>query len=224
MEEDVYSKFYKTWLENARKFMTPWMPGQGGTETGSSSATSEKESSPINLPKDWAAQSQSFFEKMMWFPPFSVLQGTAGPTLTWYKEYWELAVLYTELYQEWTNLYLDFSRAMMSIVTSTNAKMLGANPMQPKEAYNALIGGMAQGIDELLRDQKIAAKLGRFLSKVLETKKKADALMENYYAMMNIPTKSEMDKVYRELYLLKKKIRVLEKKDSILRVASRSEM
>ena len=61
----------------------------------------------------------------MWFPPFSMIQGTAGPAFTQYKDYWELVGLYSELYQEWVNVYLDFSRALMSTVTTTNSKLIG---------------------------------------------------------------------------------------------------
>ena len=54
-----------------------------------------------------------------------------------------------------------------------------------------------------------ASKLASVLSKLLDVRKKSDEFMESYYQLMNIPTKSEMNRIYREMYLMKKKLRKL---------------
>ena len=198
MTEASYEKFYKDWLDSSKKFMAAWQQQSANPTMGT----------PPQV--DFFKEAQSLFERLMWFPPFSMIKGTAGPQLSQYEKYWELYGLYSKLYQEWLNVYLEFSRTLMLTISNTNSKLIGLNLVtQPKEIYTKWIEGLETGIDGLLRDPSFAAKLGSVLSMMLDVRKKSDEFMEGYFSLMNIPTKSEMNRVYKEMYLMKREIRKL---------------
>lgn len=197
MTEDSYGKFYKDFVDSSKKFMAAWQ------EQTTSSPGAASQVDPFR-------EAQALFEKLMWFPPFSMIKGTAGPQISQYERYWELYGLYSKLYQEWLNVYIEFTRTLMITVATTNSKLIGL-PLssQPKELHTKWIEGLESGMDSLLRDPAFAAKLGSVLSRMLDVRKKADEFMESYYSMMNIPTKSELNRIYKEMYLMKKTIRKL---------------
>lgn len=207
MSEDPYQKFYKTWLEATKGYMGPWLQSQTGNE--------EPKSEVPFFGKDWMAQSNEFFQRMLWFPPFSLIQGTAGPVMQNYARYSEIAGMSFELYQKWVNLYLEFSRAMTDVVGKLNVRFLASGgSSDPKQSYGIWLEELTQAMDKMLRDEETASKMASFLSSLMDLKKQSDTFMESYYKMMNIPTKTEMDRVYKELYDLKKAIRALKKNSS----------
>jgi Poly(R)-hydroxyalkanoic acid synthase subunit (PHA_synth_III_E) len=214
MSEDYYESFYKSWLDYSKKFFSAWQPGS----EESSTQPGRKDQSPLaRFQSGFFNQAQNLFERLTWFPPFSMIQGTTGPAFDQYKKYWELVGLYSQLYQEWTNVYLDFSRSVMTTVTSTNAKLAGSGLIpskQSREVYGEWMEGMESGLDSLLRNQAFAAKLGAVLSKMLDVRKKSDEFMDGYYSMMNMPTRTELNRVYKELYLMKKQLRKLSSEKS----------
>jgi len=209
MSQDSYDRLYKDLIDSSKRFMSAWQQQFTNSSPQGAATGNIPVSSPM-LQIGFFKEAQNLFERLMWFPPFSMIEGTAGPSMKQYKTYWELVGLYMQLYQEWLNVYLDFSRVLMTTVTETNSKLFSeAATTLPSEVYGKWIAGMESGIDALLREETFASKLGSLLSRMLDVRKKSDEFMEDYYSMMNIPTKSEMKRVYKELYLLKKKVREL---------------
>ena len=58
----------------------------------------------------------------------------------------------------------------------------------------------------LLRDEEFTSRLGSFVSSYLQVKRRSDAIMESYCSMMNLPTKSEINGMYKKLHDLEKKV------------------
>ncbi len=205
MSEDPYQKFYKAWIDATKGYMAPWL---AGTQTGDQN---QSKSAP-HFRVDWAMQSKDFFERMLWFPPFSVIQGTAGPAIQNYVKYAEISSLSIEIYKKWIDLYLEFSRAMTEVTTKLNTRFLTSAPgADPKQVYAIWLEELTQGLDKLLRSEEIAGKMAGFLSNIMDLKKETDGFMENYYKSINIPTRSEMDRAYKEIYDLKKTLRKMKK-------------
>jgi len=205
MTQETYERLYNEMIESSRKFMTAWQQQVAGSAQGTSAANK-----PVELQLGFFKEAQSLFERLMWYPPFSMIEGTMTPQVNQYKAYLELVGLYMQLYQEWMGVYIDFSRVLSTTIANTNTKLLEIAPTtQPAELYARWIQEMGDGIDTLLRDQAFAAKLGSVLSRMLDVRKKSDEFMENFYSMMNLPTRTEMRRVYKELHSMKKKIREL---------------
>jgi polyhydroxyalkanoate synthase subunit PhaE len=197
MSEDPFQKFYKSWIDSTKSYVAPWL--------SASSETEEKAST------DFMRQSNSFFERMLWFPPFSVIQGTAGPATQYYAKYSEIASSSIALYQKWLNIYLDFSRAMTEAITKFNTRFIAGSSVDAKQSYALWLEEATEAMDKLLKDPEVASKLASFLSSLMDLKSQSDAFMETYYKMMNIPTRTEMDRAYKEIYDLKKIVRRLRK-------------
>jgi polyhydroxyalkanoate synthase subunit PhaE len=181
--------------------MAPWI---GTVSNSKDQSTGFPGASP------WLSDPTAFFERMIWFPPFSVIQGTAGPAVQNYSKYSEIAKSSIQLYQKWLDLYLEFSKALTDVSAKLNARLFTSGATSdPKQAYVIWLEEFTQGMDKLLRDESVASRMASFLSNMLDLKRESDAFMENYYKMMNIPTRSEMDRVYKEIYSLKKELRNL---------------
>jgi polyhydroxyalkanoate synthase subunit PhaE len=205
MSEDPFQKFYKAWLDTTKGYMAPWL---AGTQTGDQ----EQSKSAPHFGVDWATQSKEFFERILWFPPFSVVQGTAGPAIQNYAKYAEISSLSIEIYKRWIDLYLEFSRAMAEVTTKLNTRFLTSDSsVDPKQAYAIWLEELTQGLDKLLRNDEVAVKMAGFLSNIVDLKKETDGFMEGYFKSMNIPTRSEMDRAYKEIYDLKKTLRSMKK-------------
>ncbi len=202
MEPEFYEKYYKPWLETTRKFMTP--------SSGSGEGSLAREGT-VGI-ADWGKEWTKFLDKMLSFPPFMMFQGTVGPASGINKDYWEMLGNYMDLYKEWVDVHLSFSKAWLDATRVVSEKLMSAKQIgnSPenfvKEGYNIWVREVESRLDSLLKDPNFSAKLAGLLSKFLDAKKKADSTMEGYLKAMNMPTRSEMDSITRELYLLKKKI------------------
>jgi hypothetical protein len=205
LSEEAFQKFYKYWLEATKGYVAPWLHDSTGEKDRA------KPQNPFPFPGvDLFSQPNSLFERMIWFPPFSVIQGTASPAIQNYAKYADITKASIELYQKWLELYLEFSRAMADVGSKLNERFLGSGAStDPKRAYAIWVEEYAQGMDKMLRDDRVALKMTAFLSNLLDLKRQADDFMESYYEAMNIPTRSEMDRVYKEIYVLKKELRKL---------------
>jgi len=202
MEPEFYEKYYKPWFETTRKFLSPW------SEAAASGSRSE---GPAGI-ADWGKEWTKFFDKMLAFPPFMMFQGTAGPVSGMNKDYWQMLGNYIDLYQEWVDIHLSFSKAWLEATRVVSEKMMSAKQIGDspdnfvKEGYNVWVREVESRLDSLLKDPNFSNKLAGLLSKFLDIKKKSDSMMESYMRTLNLPTRSEMDMISKELYLLKKKI------------------
>jgi polyhydroxyalkanoate synthase subunit PhaE len=204
VSEDYFQKFYKQWFDATKSFVNPWTPDSKSGES----------STHFGFDKDWFGQSNAFFQRLLWFPPFSVMQGTAGPAIQSYAKYSEIVASSIELYRKWVKLYLEFSQSFAQANAALNARIVASGAVEPKEAYSIWIEEMTNQTDKILRNQETAKEMASFLSSLLDVKSQADNFMETYYRALNIPTKSELDRVYKEIYDLKKALRQLKKESS----------
>ena len=197
MSYDGYKEFYKTWVDATNKLLTIWSPDSNSKES--------KEAAP-NIWSDWFSETSSFFQRMT-LPPFQMFQGISGPSIFDYKGFIELTKLSFELYQEWLSLYFDFSKITMNANAEIAAKFTTGAFKDPKENYNLWIDSLEKRMTGLLRDPKTAERFSKLFSKSLDLKSRSDSFSDKYYSNIGLPTKSEMKRVYKELYLLKKELR-----------------
>ena len=133
-----------------------------------------------------------------------------GPSVEAYKDYLELMSSQIELYRHSADIGMEFSRAWaegtqaaVSRMASETAKS-GVDP--GKQAYSAWVEELERRFDILLRDEEFTTKLGSFISSYLEVKRRSDGILERYSSRMNIPTKSEINAIYKKLHDLEKKV------------------
>ena len=218
MEPEAYEKFYKAWLESTKKFLSPWSQMKGAASPSVFTPSSYSTTDASDWTKDWS----KLMEGMLSFPYSMAIQGIGGTQVSLQKDYWDLLNGGVDLYKEWVEVSLDFSKtwleASSSVFAKLNATVSKTQSASPedymKQIYNVWVEELEGKMDHLLRDPGFASKLSALLSKYLDVKKKSDSMVEKYYKVMNMPTKSEIDGIYKEIHELKKKLSELTPSDS----------
>lgn len=87
----------------------------------------------------------------------------------------------------------------------------GRLPEDQEEYYKMWLQKLEAHYMELFRSQEYTSALGKTLGAMGEFKSARDAMIEDSLQSIPVPTRSEMDELYKELYALKRRIRDLEK-------------
>jgi len=88
----------------------------------------------------------------------------------------------------------------------------GTLPENPKDYYQMWIKILEGHYMTLFKSSEYIQVLQRTINRHSDFLAAKQALMEDFCQMLPVPTHKEMDELYKELYHLKKKIKVLEKK------------
>jgi len=90
------------------------------------------------------------------------------------------------------------------------AQMEGSGTERYKELYNIWIESFSDTFKEFLRSGHFASDMGKFMSSFLDAQRyNREMLEDNYLKPANIPTKSDIDEINKELYFLKKQVKEL---------------
>lgn len=139
-----------------------------------------------------------------------------GPSREKTEKTMKVFPLFINLYSVWMDSISDFqelSLEAMKRMTDKTASLDEISPDRYKEIYNIWVETYSDTFREFLRSGHFARDLGEFISGFIEMQKyNREMLEENFLRPNDLPTKTEMDELNRELYSLKKKIRELDRK------------
>ncbi len=201
MDSEYNEKVYKAWSELGRGLFT------GGLFPGAAAGGQNP------LYESWIRDLQGLFDKMTALPPASLVGGTTGLDPKAYSWYVDLVKAQARLYENWTSTMADFSKAWVEGTTSAAKKLSSVKFETPeayrKKSYELFIKELESKFDALVRDEKFSSRLGDLVSSILEIKQKSDGLFATYQGLLNIPTRTEIDQVYKELHELKRAVRKL---------------
>jgi len=109
------------------------------------------------------------------------------------------------------NLQTVFMEAMRKVHEKTGKDMNGEiTPEKYKEFYNIWIKTYSDTFKEFSSSGHFMADMGKLNSYYMDFQKyQKDMLEENYLKPMNLPTKTEIDEINKELYSLKKAVKEL---------------
>jgi hypothetical protein len=160
--------------------------------------------------QDWQSEFEKISKNMLGLPPSSMMEIGFGPSVEAYKDYLDLMSSQIELYRHSADIWTKFSGVWAEGTRATASKMASAtakSDVDPgKRVYNAWVEELEGRFDILLRDEEFTTKLGSFVSSYLEVKRRSDGILERYSSRMNIPTKSEINGLYKKLHDLEKKV------------------
>ena len=110
-----------------------------------------------------------------------------------------------------SNLQTVFMEAMRKVQEKTGTEMSGEiTPEKYKEFYNTWIQTYSDTFKEYSRSDHFVADMGKLNSYYIDFQQyQKDMLEENYLKPMNLPTKTEIDEINKELYSLKKAVKEL---------------
>jgi hypothetical protein len=158
----------------------------------------------------WQSELEKISKNVLGLPPSSLMEIGVGPSVEAYKDYLELMSSQIDLYRHSADIGMKFSRAWAEgtqAAVSRMASETAKSDVDPsKRAYNAWVEELERRFDILLRDEEFSTKLGSFISSYLEVKRRSDSILERYSSRMNIPTKSEINAIYKKLHDLEKKV------------------
>jgi polyhydroxyalkanoate synthesis regulator phasin len=122
--------------------------------------------------------------------------------------------LFFSLYSTWMDTVSDFHSISIEAMKRMNTKtvsMEGKTGVENyKELYNVWMESYSETFKEFLKSGHFSSDMGKFMSNYLDVQKyNRDMLEENYLKPSNLPTKSDIDELNRELYSLKKQVKEL---------------
>lgn len=110
------------------------------------------------------------------------------------------------------NLQSVSMEAMRGTLEKTASRMEEGeiDPGKYKDSYDIWMETYSETFKEFLKSGHFASDTGKFISHLMEFKThNREMLEENYLKPMNLPTKTEIGEINKELYLLKKTVKQL---------------
>ena len=110
-----------------------------------------------------------------------------------------------------SNMQNVFKEAMKKVQEKIGADMDGEiSPEKYKEFYDIWIQTYSDTFKDFARSGHFVSDLGKLNAHLMDFQKyNRDMLEENYLKPMNLPTKTEIDEINKELYTLKKTVKEL---------------
>ena len=110
-------------------------------------------------------------------------------------------------------LYLPLEKSFVQLqkkmVEMTDA---GSVDEKPKTYYNLWIKLLEAQYMKLFQQSEYSETMARTLEALFNFSEARQALVDDLLKMAAIPTQKELDELYKEIYLLKKRMRAFEKK------------
>ena len=172
----------------------------------------------INMEETKLESSREFFD--MWVKTYEATLGkiteipAIGPSREKSEKMSKGLPLYFSLYSTWMDTVVDFQNISMEAMKRMNAKNISLEDRTGtenyKELYNVWMESYSETFKEFLKSGHFSSDMGKFMSNFLDVQKfNRDMLEENYLKPSNLPTKSDIDEVNKELYFLKKQLKEL---------------
>lgn len=119
--------------------------------------------------------------------------------------------LYTAGMDTSSNLQSVFMEAMHKVQEKTAKDMEGEiSPEKYKEFYNIWMETYSETFKEFSKSGHFVSDMGKLNSHLMDFQKyNREMLEDNYLKPMNLPTKTEIDEINKELYSLKKTVKEL---------------
>jgi class III poly(R)-hydroxyalkanoic acid synthase PhaE subunit len=156
----------------------------------------------------WLKTYQSTFGRLVEMPALGPAREKFEKQIKGFSDFVNLSTAWMESN---TDLQIVFMEAMHKVREKTAAEMTGdINPEQYKDFYKIWMETYSETFHEFLKSGHFANDLGKFMSRFMEFQKyNREMLEENYMKPMNLPTKTEIDEINKELYSLRKTVKEL---------------
>lgn len=161
---------------------------------------------------------QNFFDQ--WVKIYEATYGrlfetpAVGPIREKQEKVMKSFPIYVNLYTTWIESNINFQTVFMEAMRKTyektaNEMMTGkVSPEEYKDFYKILIDTYSETFKEFIKSGHFANDMGKLMSNFIEFQKNnREILEENCMKPMNIPTKTDIDEINKELYSLKKTIK-----------------
>lgn len=172
-----------------------------------------------NMEKSSFESSQEFYD--LWLKTYTATAGklvdmpAVGPAREksekMMKGFSTFVNLYAAGIDTSSNLQNVFMEAMQKVQEKTAKDMDGEiSPEKYKEFYNIWMDTYSETFKDFSKSGHFVSDIGKLNSHLMDFQKyNREVLEENYLKPMNLPTKTEIDEINKELYSLKKTVKEL---------------
>src|SRR5574341_942793 len=172
-----------------------------------------------NMEKSSFESTQEFFD--LWLKTYEATMGrivempALGPAREKSEKMTRGFSLFVNLYTAWMDSNVNFQSVFVEAMRRMHEKTAtemedDIDPDKYKDFYNLWIETYSETFKEFLKSGHFASDMGKFMSYFMEYQKyNREMLEENYLKPMNLPTKTEIDEINKELYSLKKTVKEL---------------
>jgi hypothetical protein len=207
--EESYTAISKMWEDSYLKLYMPWL--------GPKRELFEK---VVELSKEATPQKyQEFFD--IWLKVYNAATGrlvdmpAVSPTREKYERMMKGFYTFINLYAAGmdcnSNFQSVFMEAMRKVNEKTAADLEGEiSPEKCKDLYRIWLETFSKTFKEFLKSGHFASDIGKLNSYSVDFQKyNREMLEENYLKPLNLPTKTDIDEINKELYSLKKTVKEL---------------
>ena len=179
-------------------------------ETAAESATLETTREVFDL---WLKAYEDTVGKMLNVP-------AVGPAREKVEKIMQGVPRITKYYASWMDTNLNFQTVFMEAMRKTREKLGEATPENYRDFYSIWLETYSDTFKDFLKSGHFANDIGKYVADMMDVGQYNKEMLEmNVLKPMNVPTKSEIDEIHKELYLLKKKVKELNRQVKSLTAA-----
>lgn len=159
----------------------------------------------------WKNSYQSTFGKLAQVPAF-------GPIREKQEKIMKGFPIYANLYNTWVESNINFQTVFTEAMKKTYEKMIietkgEITTTKYKDFYKIWLETYSETLKEFMKSGHFTSDMGKLMANFMDYQKyNKDMIEENLLKPNNIPTKTEIDEINKDLYTLRKTLKDLDKK------------
>jgi len=159
----------------------------------------------------WMNNYQSTFGKLTQVPAF-------GPVREKQEKVMKGFPIYVNLYNTWVESNINFQTVFTEAMKKTYEKMIieskgEITTTKYKDFYKIWLETYSQTLKEFMKSGHFTADMGKLMTNFMDYQKyNKDMIEENVLKPCNLPTKTDIDEINKDLYTLRKTLKDLDKK------------
>lgn len=195
---DLINQFYEPWVETSSELKEYMVEG-----------TFKNPAAYLNFIKLWKDNYDKTFSKFL-----------NSPTLGINRELLEKQFEGVDTFIKYATILGEFSTTILSVAQETTAQIFknymemmknGTQPKTFKEFYEYWSKENESAYEKLFNTEDFSRLIAEVVDSSMKFKMKCDNLMEEYISVMPIPTKSEINSLYKTVYELKRELKNVKK-------------
>jgi hypothetical protein len=187
------------------KFIAPWMEATQGLPEKSMEALRKGPEGYADIYRSWLPAYEQTLGKFLKTPPMGMTRQSI-----------ERLQGLTETLIEHTNVMADFSAALYRVGSASMQKVAtnlgemytqGKPPKTYREFYTLWLTTNEDDLYQLFRTPEFVRLLGHVTDVTMRLQQRYNGVMEDFLKVLPIPTRSEMNDLYKTIYLMNKEVK-----------------
>lgn len=198
-------ELYKTYTDFVNRFFAPWIDTKVDLKDYMVQGTLKDPAAYLDFIKLWKDNYEKTFSKFLNIPTMGIN-----------REYMERQLESMDTFVKYITILGEFSATIFSVGEETMEEILknymemlkeGNQPKTFKEFYEYWSKENDKAYDKLFNTDDFSKLLAEVVDQSMVFKMKLDGLMEDYISFMPVPTRTEMNSLYKTVYELKKELK-----------------